>query len=223
MVKFPVSPVNCGFAGRVPGYIPGMTAHRFLANQLWLDFVNTEPVLDGVRVDLLPGSADVVGWLGEAGALGTDEVRRALTSAAGRPAGDAMLREAHRLRGRLRAGAERLAAGRSPGRAMVDAVNRVLASRPAVSRLVARGDRYVRVMEPVRPSALHLLVPIAESAAWLLEHGDPALVRRCGGPDCVLFFYDISKNHSRRWCSMDACGGRAKAGAYYRRLHPPAG
>jgi predicted RNA-binding Zn ribbon-like protein len=106
---------------------------------------------------------------------------------------------------------------------MQEEVNRVLASRPAVSRLVARGGRYLRILEPVRPSSLHFLVPIAESAAWLLEHGDPALVRRCGGPDCVLFFYDTSKNHSRRWCSMDACGGRAKAGAYYRRRHPPAG
>ena len=73
---------------------------------------------------------------------------------------------------------------------------------------------------PASESAMQLLAPVARSAAWLLEHGDPTLVRRCGGSGCVLLFYDTTKNHSRRWCSMEGCGSRAKAGAYYRRRHP---
>jgi predicted RNA-binding Zn ribbon-like protein len=32
-----------------------------------------------------------------------------------------------------------------------------------------------------------------------------------------LQFYDASKNHSRRWCSMNACGNRMKAALHYRR------
>lgn len=27
---------------------------------------------------------------------------------------------------------------------------------------------------------------------------------------CILFFYDTTKNYSRRWCSMSACGNRMK-------------
>jgi predicted RNA-binding Zn ribbon-like protein len=198
-----------------------MSGYYFLANLLWLDFVNTEPVQDGARVELLTSFADVVGWLREAGALDEGGARRALARWERRAAGETVLEEARALRGALRAGAERLAGGRRPGRGMLDAVNRILASRPAYARLVAQGDRFVTRLEPVRSSPLQLLVPVAESVAWLLEHGDPALVRRCSGDDCVLFFYDTTKNHSRRWCSMDACGGRAKAGAYYRRQHPP--
>jgi predicted RNA-binding Zn ribbon-like protein len=72
-------------------------------------------------------------------------------------------------------------------------------------------------VRPVTISARQVLVPIAESAAWLLEHGDPSLVRRCEGPACVLLFYDTTRNRSRRWCSMEGCGSRAKAAAYYRR------
>jgi predicted RNA-binding Zn ribbon-like protein len=67
------------------------------------------------------------------------------------------------------------------------------------------------------PRPLHLLVPVAESAAWMLERGERSLLRRCENPECVLFFYDSTKNKRRRWCSMDSCGSRAKAAAYYRR------
>jgi predicted RNA-binding Zn ribbon-like protein len=34
----------------------------------------------------------------------------------------------------------------------------------------------------------------------------------------VLFFYDTTKNHARRWCSMAFCGNRHKVAAHYRRL-----
>ena len=59
-----------------------------------------------------------------------------------------------------------------------------------------------------------LLVPVAEAAARLLTTGDRSLVRRCEGADCTLWFYDRTKSHRRRWCSMAVCGNRAKA-----RLH----
>ncbi|WP_051062221.1 CGNR zinc finger domain-containing protein [Ilumatobacter nonamiensis] len=36
---------------------------------------------------------------------------------------------------------------------------------------------------------------------------------------CSWAFYDASKNRSGRWCSMSACGGRAKVDAYRRRNH----
>ncbi|MFL5310303.1 MAG: CGNR zinc finger domain-containing protein [Myxococcales bacterium] len=59
--------------------------------------------------------------------------------------------------------------------------------------------------------------PVAESAAWLLEHGDPSLVRRCENDRCVLVFYDTTKNRRRRQCTMETCGSRAKSAADYRR------
>ena len=58
---------------------------------------------------------------------------------------------------------------------------------------------------------------LAEAAARLLTEKDLDLVRRCENPACVLHFYDTSKNHRRRWCSMDLCGNRMKVAAHYRR------
>jgi predicted RNA-binding Zn ribbon-like protein len=62
-----------------------------------------------------------------------------------------------------------------------------------------------------------LLVPPAHAAADLLAHGDPALVRNCAGPACTLRFYDRTKAHQRRWCSMAVCANRAKARAHRER------
>ena len=65
----------------------------------------------------------------------------------------------------------------------------------------------------------HLLVAIAESAAWLLCKGDWNLVKVCSNPECGLFFYDTTRNHKRRWCSMQTCGNRSKVDAYLKRKH----
>ncbi|MGA9725656.1 MAG: CGNR zinc finger domain-containing protein [Candidatus Binatus sp.] len=66
-----------------------------------------------------------------------------------------------------------------------------------------------------------LMVPIAQSASDLPCHGDLALVKRCANPACGAFFYDTSKNHTRRWCSTTECGNRmrVRVAAHYRRSH----
>jgi CGNR zinc finger protein/putative stress-induced transcription regulator len=42
-------------------------------------------------------------------------------------------------------------------------------------------------------------------------------VKICPADDCRWAFYDRSRNHSRTWCSMQACGNREKARAWRRR------
>jgi predicted RNA-binding Zn ribbon-like protein len=58
------------------------------------------------------------------------------------------------------------------------------------------------------------LAPVAESVAELLSHGDFDLVRHCEGGRCVLWFYDRTKAHRRRWCSPQSCGNRSKVAAF---------
>jgi len=59
-----------------------------------------------------------------------------------------------------------------------------------------------------------LLQPLASAIAHLLAEEDLDLVRNCEGPTCSLMFLDRTKSHKRRWCSMAACGNRAKAAAH---------
>jgi predicted RNA-binding Zn ribbon-like protein len=188
----------------------------FVGNLRCLDFVNTEPIIRGERLDLLGSFEDLLSWLETAEVLPPEAARRAkrwIKSAEG----EAVFRQAIRLRATLRDAAERLAAGKPVSQETVKTVNRILASRPVYPQLTQEGKRFATHLVPVAEAPLHLLVPVAESAAWLLEHGEPSLVRRCENPECVLVFYDTTKNKKRRWCSMDGCGSRAKAMAYYRR------
>jgi len=45
---------------------------------------------------------------------------------------------------------------------------------------------------------------------------------RCQNPACVLWFFDTTRNGTRRWCSMAVCGNRAKARRHYDRIKKPA-
>lgn len=42
-------------------------------------------------------------------------------------------------------------------------------------------------------------------------------LKECAGEDCRSVFFDRSKNHSGRWCSMSACGNRAKVRSWRER------
>jgi predicted RNA-binding Zn ribbon-like protein len=58
---------------------------------------------------------------------------------------------------------------------------------------------------------------VLAAAARLTVTGVWDRVKICPADDCRWAFYDRSRNHSRTWCSMQACGNREKARAWRRR------
>jgi len=44
----------------------------------------------------------------------------------------------------------------------------------------------------------------------LLVEVDRRRIRKCGAPDCDVYYVDTSKGHRRQWCSMKNCGNREK-------------
>lgn len=56
----------------------------------------------------------------------------------------------------------------------------------------------------------------ADNYVQLVRHR-PDRIRPCANSDCILHFFDTSKNGTRRWCSMAGCGNRAKAARHYDR------
>jgi predicted RNA-binding Zn ribbon-like protein len=63
-----------------------------------------------------------------------------------------------------------------------------------------------------------ILWPVARSAGELLTSDRLGRVRQCADDrGCGYLFVDTSRNRSRRWCSMESCGNRAKARRHYRR------
>jgi predicted RNA-binding Zn ribbon-like protein len=185
-----------------------------------MDFVNTRPVLSGEPVEWLGSFDDLADWTIGAGLLGGDEdaaAARALRAT--RSDRDGAAGRARELREALREGLEALSRGHPAPAELVRAVNDALARRVVHDEVAGRG-RALRLVRRFRPErADDFLTPIAGAVADLLCNVDPATLRRCGNPACVLWFVDARGR--RRWCSMAVCGNRMKVAAFHRRRREP--
>jgi predicted RNA-binding Zn ribbon-like protein len=188
-----------------------MNRFHFVGEHPCLDFINTEIVENGVPVDLLTTFDDLAAWAVEAKLV---EARRWR----GSREADEVFARAIAFRALLRRMIEGLAEGRrSVPPATVEAINEILRTRAGALELVRTKAGYETRFQGRSSEPADLLVPIAEAAADLLSHADLTLIKKCSSPTCVLYFYDTTKNHARRWCSMSACGNRAKVAAHYQR------
>jgi predicted RNA-binding Zn ribbon-like protein len=194
------------------------TAFTFVAERLWLDFVNTD---GGSHSSDTVGDFDhLVAWLETAIALDAERAQMMRRRALQQPSGaTAALMDARRVRSALRSLAER---GAGIQQARLDAlgeINRVLGRSAGTRRVEVRPDgTFARSFVPVGDAFAGLMIPIVESAADALILGELARVRRCADPRCARVFYDGTKNAARRWCDMATCGNRAKAARHRARL-----
>jgi predicted RNA-binding Zn ribbon-like protein len=131
----------------------------------------------------------------------------------------------------------RLADRASADRETLDAL---LATRDALASLVSREADAVKAAEDLNEILHHgwierqlgpdgpRTIVATDSDVWLpawsaaegylqLLETSPDRIRKCANPECILRFYDVSKNGGRRWCSMANCGNRAKATRHYAR------
>ena len=77
----------------------------------------------------------------------------------------------------------------------------------AEARLVRSGTAMRWIWPPPR-ELTDPLRPVVHAAVELLTEGPLDRVKTCG--NCRWLFLDQSRNHSRRWCSMDECGIQMK-------------
>lgn len=175
-----------------------MLQRPLVGEPLGLDLVNTQWIDRGRSCDLFDEPGGVESWLREHRLV--DEEPGGVTSSAV----EAALREA---RAALRSAVERA------DDAADTAVNAIL-TRGAVRRRVRGGivSDHVDVQDHWRPAW-------CAAASYLdLLQDRPERIRRCAHSACVLYFFDTSRNGTRRWCSMDGCGSRAKASRHYSRV-----
>jgi predicted RNA-binding Zn ribbon-like protein len=166
---------------------------------LALDLLNTQWLASGTPVDLLATAAGTRAWLAAASAPATS------ASGARKPLVQA------------RQAIKDVVSGQG-GAAALDRLNAVL----------GHGRMRLSIGPPMNPgqtlevddAAWRPAVMAAASLLQLLEQA-PDRIRRCQHPDCVLWFYDTTRNGTRRWCSMAACGNRAKARRHYDRVKKP--
>ncbi|MEU6671766.1 CGNR zinc finger domain-containing protein [Streptomyces sp. NPDC046727] len=162
---------------------------------LALDLLNTRWNKEGVTQDLLADTDGLAVWLASNGLAGAH------------PADAEVL-------GHLRTAREALrAAVNGPREQAVPLVDAVLEHGRIRARLTAGG-----------PAEEPEFADPAWGPAWLAARSyldllarAPERIRACAGGSCILHFFDTSRNGTRRWCSMAACGNRAKASRHYAR------
>ena len=181
----------------------------FVGDHPAMDLLNTIVRLEGRLVDVWQSDEDVLGWLVR---MGLTEAKTVLQFRRG-----ALLAAARRLRDvvRTRVVARKAQKRLNLTRLDLTPLNDFLAKGRSHCELTATkagGLSVLRQYDTGTPEAL--LAPLAEAAAEFLATADFHLVRACEGPECVLWFYDRTKAHRRRWCSMEACGNRNKVARF---------
>ena len=199
---------------------------RLLGGALCLNFVNSiEDRAGHAPEDFLTSYPDLVLWGRHAGLITHATATRLIArAAADEPAAQEALRQALALRDALHRLFLAIATRRHPDPADLEALRRAYADAMFGATLVPEGERFAWDWRADEQRLDQLLWPVARSAVDLLTTGDLRRIKRCENPyGCGWFFYDGSKNGSRRWCSMEGCGSQVKMRRQYAKRRASAG
>jgi predicted RNA-binding Zn ribbon-like protein len=163
-----------------------------------LDFAYTGGIGGDSASELLHAPDDLTTWLRERFPV-------AISSARSRDLFDAIS-----LRGAIGRMAQSAAHGEPMRSADIDLVN-LYAATPDIPPVIAGGSRQAgRSVQAVGQA----LSTIARDAVDLFDPANAGRIRECSGSDCQVVYLDTSRAATRRWCSMQRCGNRAKVRAH---------
>jgi len=201
------------------------SAAFYIADNKALDLLNSIAAPSGTEIEWLGDGRDLLDWLEQANLVTTTELEQ-FRSDKGMLACDAIAAKTRDLREWFRQFVIKHA-----GQALTSSdlneltvINEILINSNVYTQITSHLPENFHSSSSTAPKpALYctpqrhwrdendLLLVLAEVIADIICNTDFRLVKNCEGPSCSLWFYDISKNHSRRWCTMSVCGNRAKA------------
>lgn len=169
--------------------------------ELFIDFINTLELTDGVPEEHLPDAAALRSWLYERNLCGA---RQPLSTI------DASLPAFRELRSVLNETTERIAAGKRPTTSQLGRLNAALRDGLHYHQIrpVDGGTRFT--VGQVGDELAQARASIAGSLAHYLAEHDLGRLRVCDNDGCRWRFIDRSPGGRRRWCDMRTCGNRAK-------------
>jgi predicted RNA-binding Zn ribbon-like protein len=171
-----------------------------IAGNLALDLANTISWRGTAReVDHLADADGILAWARAAGLIAGFPLPASQR--------EKLVGDVHRLRGAIDAAGAAIARGGAPPKRALVSIRDFAARSLADATLTGS------------PAALdfagteRIIGPLAWAALDLLRGDELARLKQCPPDDCRWLFIDRTKNNSRRWCSMAACGDRAKKSA----------
>jgi predicted RNA-binding Zn ribbon-like protein len=192
--------------------IPTASAQQLLGGRLSIDFVNATPANAQLSWESLIRFLEITGIVtAERGTqlLGLPE--------SDLQAAEHLLLKSQRLGSALRKAFAALLRKQKIAAEWVEPINEILRITEGHDELVSQAGGW-RIEFIAREGGLDwLLAAVARSGAEIIAEGPRASLRLCANPHCGLFFYDTSRTHRRRWCSMAVCGNRSKVAAFARK------
>jgi predicted RNA-binding Zn ribbon-like protein len=190
-----------------------------LGGRLSLDFANTADWhASDQPVEFLTSYRELVAWSRHVGILTEHQVQHLVKQAARRPTdATAVLERAIALREAIYRIFAAVSQGHGPRAADLAVLNAELSTALAQSRIVPAAESFAWDWTGSDEALDRMLWPVVHDVADLLTSEELARVGQCADDRCGWLFVDVSRNRSRRWCSMEACGNRAKARRHYRR------
>ncbi|MCI0689241.1 MAG: CGNR zinc finger domain-containing protein [Sporichthyaceae bacterium] len=167
---------------------------------LLVDFANT---FEEGGDELIGTPAELAGWLADHGLLAT-----------GATVTKAQLTLAHELRTGFRAA---MAAHHDRSTGEIPGLDAAAARLRLTMTFDGPKPRLAATGSPVEQALGGLLIAAHTAAAT----GTWQRLKLCAAATCAEAFYDVSKNRSRTWCSMEVCGNRQKTRSYRRRQATP--
>ena len=188
--------------------------------QLCLDFANTiEWHASEHPKESLNSYEDLVTWARTVDLLAEQEEQKLLQQAMRQPneAADT-LRHAIVLREAIYQIFSATNADRNPNVADLTTLNLSLTSALNQLEVIQTEAGFEWEWEQSSQALDQMLWPVVQSAADLLTSDGLDRVKECEDDrGCGYLFFDTSRNHSRRWCTMRGCGNRAKVRRYRKR------
>jgi predicted RNA-binding Zn ribbon-like protein len=173
-----------------------------------LDLANT---LGGSPGETLVDYAELSAWAARVGVVGRDEAARLTALGEAHPsAADTALTAARELRTLVDGVFRPLATGGEPAPEALDGLLARGAEATARARLRRHDGSFELAWDG--DDLERVVWPLAAAAVDLLRRGALDSLKLCQG--CPWLFLDTSRNRSRRWCSMNVCGGAAKMRRY---------
>jgi len=174
-----------------------------LSEPLSVELANTVFSSRGQLVDSLEDPRVFEQWL--------DALSPRLPVEAPRPWGADALPRTRQLRDAIRSAFTAAAAGSPPDPGALATLNDMTRAAPGWAEVSLDAGHVLVPMSNADPHQ-RLLAAFAVDAMVLLAGPQPAPVRACESPGCVLFFV---QDHPRRRCCSTRCANRARAARHY--------
>jgi predicted RNA-binding Zn ribbon-like protein len=185
---------------------------RFIGGRLALDFVNSVPPNSELVWNQFIAFLESARIVTPERAVELMALNRSDTQAA-----ESLVQKAQRLAAALRLAFNSVLHRQRPMREWIEPVNEILRITDGHDELILTDNDWEIQFVASESGLEWLLAAVARSAAEIIAEGPRARLRLCANPRCGLFFYDTSRTHRRRWCSMTVCGNRHKAAAFAHR------